>query len=145
MVNDGLEDKLGDSDYIELPILREGKPVRMLKKDFKKSTRSFVENYLAEREEMTRYFDSDEFNQLLDIIREYDSVDQGKLAYGEQVIEGLSAEAFGKICNTVYHNLESDVVKNPESSPSKFYIDHKDIRFHLMTDQGSTFWTTKME
>lgn len=114
--------------------------------DLETRAQRYVNSFSKKFEEQKSYFRSEEFNQLLGIIQKYNIIDQNDLLYENTVIDGLSAEQFGKVCNTVYQQLKSDMVKDGVDSyfPS-FYIDYEEIRFHLLIGQGSTYWTTKPE
>ena len=102
-----------------------------------------VKQYLMERDDFSRYFESEEFNQLIEIIRSHDQINQEELLYEIKVISGLPEEKFKNVFETVYHNLESRAVKDHACEFSKYHIDYKGIRFHLMIGQGSAYWTTK--
>ena len=107
--------------------------------------KGFLDYRARKAERQTEYFHSDEFSNLLGIIRAHDSVHLESLRYNTQQIDGLSADSFSNVCNAIYQVLDSETVKDPESSFPKYHIDHDGIRFHLMIGQGSTYWTKKLE
>jgi len=113
--------------------------------DYDEIAARIVEKYLKEFKEMDDYFESDEFNSLIGIIQRHEKVDQESLAYGTQKIEGLTAENFGKVHDTVYHKLSPEMKQEKEDTIfPKYFVDYKGIRFHLMIGQGSAYWTTKI-
>ncbi|MBI2666573.1 hypothetical protein HYX13_03100 [Candidatus Woesearchaeota archaeon] len=115
------------------------------RKNLEEDLRKEAERYLQKRNSFAKYFESDEFNQLLGIIKQHDQIDQEHLLYKIQVIDGLSEEKFSRVVHAIYQQLESHVVRDQGSEFPKYHIDYEGIRFHLMIGQGSTFWTTKQE
>ncbi|MBI2672088.1 hypothetical protein HYX16_04095 [Candidatus Woesearchaeota archaeon] len=99
---------------------------------------------LKECKSLEEFFESEEFNSLIRIIQEHEIIDQEKLRYDFEKIEGLTAENFGKVLESVFHNLSPEVSEEKKTNFPKYYVDYQGIRFHLMLGQGSAYWTTKI-
>lgn len=106
---------------------------------------SIARRILEEEREKAEYFRSEEFNQLLGIIQNQELVDHDRLVDGRQEIEGLSAEKFQYLFETVYSVLEGKQQKDGASSFPKYFIDYEGVRFHLLIGQGSDYWTTQIK
>jgi hypothetical protein len=105
----------------------------------KKIEEEFIKNLRKKDKEHVEYFKSEEFNSLIKVISQYEFIDQTRLQYKLDSVEGITAEQFGKVCNTVFYNLQTNEwdIKFPT-----YYVDYEGIRFHLIIGQGSTHITT---
>ena len=112
----------------------------------RKQIGGIVSGIIKDKEIKKQYFESDGFNTLFEIIKKHKVVDQERLMYGQQVIEGLSHEQFQKVFEAVYEGLELKVQQDESSKVfPKHYVDYQGIRFNLLIGQGSTYWTTKID
>ena len=95
--------------------------------------------------ETERFYESDEFNSLIRIIRRHKKIDQDELRYGIKAIKGLPEEKFRRVVETVFHRLDSEFVQDHDAPFPEYHIDYKGIRFHLITGQGSAYWTSRIQ
>lgn len=103
-----------------------------------------VNSYMKRMEELESYYESEDFNQAISIIKRHKKIDQEELNYGTKTIKGLPEERFRKVFETVLHKFESDLIRDSSHDFPTYHIDYKGIRFHLMIGQGSAYWTTKI-
>ncbi len=103
-----------------------------------------VDEYIKKIKETEKFYESDEFNSLIKIIKRYRRVDQDELRYGVKTIKGLPEKKFRKVVEAVFHKLDSDIMQDSSSPYPEYHIDYKGIRFHLMLGQGSAYWTSKI-
>lgn len=104
-----------------------------------------VNDYLKRMEETEAYYESEDFNQAMSIIKRYKKIDQDELKYGAKTIKGLPEEKFRKVVETVLYRFESNLIHGEGDDFPVYYTDYNGIRFHLMIGQGSTYWTTKIQ
>lgn len=102
-----------------------------------------VKKYIEELKELSDYFGSDEFNKIIRIIKQHDGIDQERLKYNLDAIEGLPENKFRKVLESIFYNLEAKYDK--VGSFPKSYIDYEGVRFYLMIGQGSAYWTARIE
>ena len=109
----------------------------------KKIAKGFPEYLKKKDEERRQYFRSEEFNKLVEIIGQHQSISHERLKYNLDSIDGLTAKDFGNVCNAVFHNIPWVTEKGKEFPT--YYTNYKDIRFHLSVGQGSAYWTSKIK
>jgi len=103
---------------------------------------SCAADYLKKQnQENTAYFNSSEFKEKIHIIKRHGFISQIDLMYKRKKIKGLSNEDFSRVCNAVFHNLESEVRK---VNGLEYYLDHQGIKFTLVLGQGSVYFTQKL-
>ena len=103
-----------------------------------------VDAYIERIKETEKFFESDEFNSLIRIIKKYKKIDQDDLRYGVKTIKGLPEEKFRRVVETLFHRLDSEIVQDYDAPFPEYHIDYKGIKFHLMIGQGSAYWTSRI-
>ena len=98
--------------------------------------------------ELSNFPGTSEFNSAFAIIKNHpESIDQEKMKYDQQVIEGLSCEDFSKVCNSLSIKYQDQWIRdNPESLEimARIRFDYKGVRFYSQMGQGSNFWTENL-
>ena len=96
---------------------------------------------ITEAREKKGFFESEEFNRSLEIIRQCGEIEQESLLYGTRKIDGLTHEVFQRVVESVLFVRESELMKSEESTRElpTYYLDYKGIRFCLSLGQGSHY------
>lgn len=97
--------------------------------------------YVQKRDRESReFFNSKEFSGLMKIIKNT-PIDEEALRYKTQIVEGLTSGKYTRVCDAVFHNLDSQAKEDLESPFPKYSIDYQGVRFHLMIGQGAAYWS----
>lgn len=95
---------------------------------------------LNKRSKIVRDFiKTNEFKDLISIIKKEDYVSQYDLKYQHQKIDGLSKNQFKQVCDTVFKNLEDQIFQHKNEIAPVCYIEYEGIEFSLLISQGSNY------
>lgn len=111
---------------------------RMSDKDIYKLRTSFDELF----KERNEFYNSPRFDEITDIIKREDLVNQEDLKYHANMVKDLTYEEFSKFCNTLYWKKKTEVV---ELKPHLFNLEYKGIQVFMSTGQRSSFYAKKIE
>lgn len=103
-----------------------------------------LNDIVEDRKTGHEFLESEEFKNLFEKIKAYDSLDQEEIKYEQVVIEGVSPDDFTRVCETIYDCYEDSLRVFHGSSFPQYFIDYNGVRVSLMIGQGSNYHTQRI-
>lgn len=87
------------------------------------------------------FYNSPRFNEIVEIIKREESINEDFLFYNIKSIKDLSHDDFSEFCATIYWKNKSDIV---EESENQYSINYDGIVVYLDVGQGSSYFAKKI-
>tara|TARA_Y100000310_G_C20463308_1_gene706387 strand:+ start:353 stop:706 length:354 start_codon:yes stop_codon:yes gene_type:complete len=104
--------------------------------------RPHYEEWMKPYEPERQFFETPEFNRLIEIIAQHERINGDELESGETVIPGMSSYEFGLLHRSVSLIFSSQ--SPPEGGHDTSYIRYVDIDFYRTENKETKIWTQRV-
>jgi hypothetical protein len=94
-----------------------------------------------EKEKYEKFYKSGKFQEILDIVKKHDRIDDDALLYKTANFDGLVYDDFYMLVTYIFKNFDFLEITDPSCEFPRTFIDYEGVRFYLVVGQGSSYWT----